>query len=595
MSWEEKNSNPGTVSDKDTAGSLRSQVIDRLYEVAMDPMRYEELLDHWESMIAPIRSQAISRPIEGRLNPEFAAHFDRASKFLDRIGQQDDGNDKPGLLAQYEKVAAFLTDREMTFLDTNRAAERTLGIHRGDPLAELPLEPEDLPVLHERLQQMLAGNADISCFFRARAADSGRIMIFQLRSLHPKNGKPIVIAAVSELAWPKGFEETLQSAFGLTPAEIGILRGLTECLNLREIAAARGRSVETVRAQLRSILSKTETRSQTELVRLAMSMMDITTHTEREAARARPLSKGFARLTPRRFHQLNLPDGRRMEYLLLGDPKGRPCLFMPLDYGLVRWPASAENAAARRGIRVIVPVRAGYGNATPLPAGAHLGRTIAQDIDFLLETLNVTRCPVISLGSDIYYLCHLNQLNGNRMSAIIACAGTFPLTRPQQYERMGKWHRFILASARYTPHLLPFMVKAGFSLARRLGKRGFINAVYGNSPADVATFEKPEVFEAMVCGSEVCLSETHSAHNAFAREVIEQETTDWWPLFSALEGSLPVHYISGLQDPQVPKETLFEFRRICPWVTFHIHEDAGQLIFFLKWHEALELAEEHLV
>ena len=36
---------------------------------------------------------------------------------------------------------------------------------------------------------------------------------------------------------------------------------------------------------------------------------------------------------------------------------------------------------------------------------------------------------------------------------------------------MDKWQRFILANARYAPKVLPFLVQAGFSLARKLGKR----------------------------------------------------------------------------------------------------------------------------
>ena len=31
-----------------------------------------------------------------------------------------------------------------------------------------------------------------------------------------------------------------------------------------------------------------------------------------------------------------LPDGRRFDYLILGDPAGRPCVFGPQDYGLTR-------------------------------------------------------------------------------------------------------------------------------------------------------------------------------------------------------------------------------------------------------------------
>ncbi len=75
----------------------------------------------------------------------------------------------------------------------------------------------------------------------------------------------------TELVWPEGFEATVQEAFGLTPAEVDIVRGITLGLPVKDIAEARGRSAETVRTQLRSILSKTETHSQSELVRVVLA------------------------------------------------------------------------------------------------------------------------------------------------------------------------------------------------------------------------------------------------------------------------------------------------------------------------------------
>jgi len=166
-----------------------------------------------------------------------------------------------------------------------------------------------------------------------------------------------------------------------------------------------------------------------------------------------------------------------------------------------------------------------------------------------------------------------------------------PLTRRAQFERMDKWHRFILAGAKYTPHLLPFMVKAGFLLARRIGKHGFIHAVYGNSEADIATFETPQVHEAIVVGSDVALSGTHSAHEAFARQLVGGQLEDWSADLSALNGALPVILMNGAQDPQVPRATFHEFCLDHPWIEYHLFEDAGQLLFFRHWRAALDRLE----
>ena len=576
----------------ETSAEVRDEVIDRLYEVAMDPTRYEDLLDHWESMIKPLRIGANGTLVNVDLDAEYVSHFSRADKFLEKL---DDNSEQVNHLAHVDKSAAFLIGSNLRLADVNKAAVDVFSVQVGAKLSDLPIEPDDLRELETQTAKMLIKGPDAPAIIRARLLDSQRLIIFQLQTLRQDNNTPPLIVAVSsEVSWPEGFGAVLTSAFSLTGAEVEIVQALTECLSLREIAEARERSIDTIRAQLKSVLAKTETRTQTELVRLALSMMDITSYTEEIATDIQPQSTGTKDLEPRPFHAITLRDGRKMEYLILGDQAGKPMVFMPQDYGLVRWPASAEAKAAERGIKIIVPIRPGFGNSTPLPKQIPPSEIVAEDLHELLAHLDVGKFPIVTLGADVYHALLFHNVYPDRVNAIFACGGSFPLENSAQYERMAKWHRFIMASARYTPHLMPFMVKAGFSLARRLGKRKFVHAVFGTSAADVATFENPEVYEAMVCGSEVCLSETHSAHNAFASEILLQERNDWTYLIEAARDTVPFFCLSGLQDPQVPKETLFEFQAKHPWIDFTDYEDCGQLVFFRKWPEIIPRIENFL-
>lgn len=574
--------------------ALANDVIERLYEVAVDPTRYEELLDQWELLISPYRrAQNLDSPI-ALSAIDFESHFLRASRVLDSIPPPTEAVSEDAIVARFDRCAAFTIGRDLTVGGVNDAAAVLFSLRRGASIAHLPLGEDEQAALADQITRLLGSNSDQPTMFRARVSDKSRLMVVQLRVLRPADAPPYVIAVSSELIWPKGFDTFLKSVFDLTDAEAQVLHALSECHSIKEIADMRGRSVETVRVQLKSLQAKTETRSQAELVRLTLSTMDIATFTL-DAASDVPLeSRGFETLEPRPFRTLTLADGRRFDYLVLGDPDGRPCFFGPQDYGLVRWPASAEAEAARRGIKIIVPVRAGFGQSTQLPRGSVLSKVIIDDYAQLFDHLGISACPMISLGGDFFFSAHFHDAHPDRVTALIACAGVLPITRPEQYERMEKWHRFILAGARYTPHLLPFMVKAGFALARRLGKHGFVRAVYGNSPADVETFEQPEVFEAMVIGSEVALSKETSAHAAFSVEVIEQETTDWRGPVTRIQGRCPVHFLNGLQDPQIPAATLAELRQDYPWIDFAIYPDAGQLIFFLKWRDVLDMVEKYL-
>lgn len=574
--------------DKHPKTNQSDAVIDRLYEVAVDPSRYEALLDHWEAMIGPQRAAAHGSETSVIGLDHLAGHVERADQVLDRVLRDDVSSPPQAMIDQIDRAAAFAVGRDLRVLAANSGATKLMGISAGTNIRDLELGDGDVEPLAHHVGRQLNANSDAPAVLRARIAESARLVVFHLRAVKKDGVEPFVVVVFSDVQWPDGFTELIQAAFELTPAEAQVVRALTDGHTLQQTAELRGRSIDTIRAQLKSVMAKTETRSQTELVRLTLSTMEIAQFSAQASDRANEMSLGYDTLEPRPFKTLTLVDGRRMDYLILGDPNGKPLIYSPLDYGLVRWPAPAEAEAARRGIKVIVPVRAGYGQSTPLPKRTPYVAQLCDDLAALLDHLDVGTAPMITLGGDSHIACQFNTLHPDRLTGLIACAGVLPMTRPEQYDRMDKWHRFILAGARYTPHLLPFMVKAGFALAKRLGKRGFLHAVYGKSDADMATVADPAVFEALVVGSEVCLSDTHSAHDAFSREVIAHETTDWTESVLALKDNVPFVMMNGLQDPQTHAKTLAEFQRDYPWIEFDVYPTSGQLLFFSQWRDVLD-------
>src|SRR6056297_3439182 len=580
-----------TLSEED-----RAATIDRLYDVALDPARYEGLLDHWESTVGPLRARvdlAAPRLLD---DPRIAAHFRRATEFLDRVEITaptlgTEAQDLETILAPFDRVYAALRDWPKGLRATRAAARSVTPLPVHAALDDFPIHAADRGAVADALSLLFEDRTKDSAVLRVRSQRADHLIVFRLQRCIAADGTVLVLAASNEVSLPKGFCDILRQAFDLTATEADILCHLVDCRSVNDIAVNRGRSVDTIRAQIKSILAKTETHSQLELVRLALSMIDMTATTVRSppARRAGHEMRPGPETPPCR--SLVAPDGRRVAWMVLGAGTGRPLLYLPLDFGLVRWPARAEAEARARGIRVIVPLRPGYGPSDMVARGAEYDAALLADTEMILRAEGVRRCPLLSLGGDLYYAVQLTRRDPSRVSGIVACAGMLPLTRRAQFERMDKWHRFILAGAKFTPHLLPFMVKAGFILARRIGKSGFIHAVYGNSDADIATFEDPEVLEAIVSGSEVALSATHSAHEAFSRQLIGGQLEDWSADLLALRGVLPLVLMNGAQDPQVPRATFEEFRRDQPWIEYHLFEDAGQLLFFRHWRAALDRLE----
>ncbi|MFZ1468828.1 MAG: LuxR C-terminal-related transcriptional regulator [Paracoccaceae bacterium] len=569
-----------TLADRDH----RAEIVERLYDVALDPIRLEDLLTVWEDSVAPLRSG----PVEGAValeDPEIEAHMQRARIFLDRYETSAEGAAYRSVLDDIPRSAAFLADGGAVIAECNRPASVAFGIAARGPFSALPFVAEDRDLLAGVIRKVASGRAEKVVTLRIRSTITGSPVIVRVARVEGDSARPLALVMSTELVWPEGFEATVQEAFGLTPAEVDIVRGITLGLPVKDIAEARGRSTDTVRTQLRSILSKTETHSQSELVRVVLGLMDVAMI---GASQAAPLPTGAGQLEPRPLHWIRLGDGRRLTWIEFGHPKGQPVLYMHLDYGLIRWPAAAERHALQRKLRVIVPVRAGYGTTDLHAKGSDHLDEVVRDYGAVMDHLGVRGAIALPLGADLRYAMTLATQRPDLVAGIVGCACQLPLRSAVQYERMDKWQRFILANARYAPRVLPFLVHAGFSLARRLGKEAFFSQVNGGSAADMAAFARPEVREAMMTGSDVCLTRKFSAHEAFTRECIGSEK-DWSDAVRAC--TVPVILLQGDQDPQSPVQTIVELMADYPHLDVRFVPQTGQMLFFAEWQLALDEVE----
>jgi pimeloyl-ACP methyl ester carboxylesterase/DNA-binding CsgD family transcriptional regulator len=562
----------------------RAEIVERLYDVALDPIRLEELLDTWEESVGPTRQDDAARFDD----PEIESHLNRASVFLDRFEATRSDAIYRSVLEDIPRSAAFLADQSNRIAAFNRPAEVAFGLGDGAMLQDLPFEADDLPPLKQAILRALSAPALQPVeTLRLRSKITGSPVVLRVGRIEGERAHPFALVISTELVWPEGFEVLVAETFSLTGAEVEIVRSITLGIPVKKIAEMRHRSEDTVRTQLRSILGKTETHSQSELVRVVLGLADVAKMPSGGSGGVR--ARNGLQEVP--FRSFKGPGHRRLDYIEFGDPLGRPVLYMPIDYMMIRWPATAERAARQRGLRVIALVRAGYGHSEHHPKGVEYATATAEDYAALLGHLGIRQAAVLCLGADIEYAMRLSQLRPGLITGILGCGARLPTQTPDQYKSMGKWHRFILANARYAPRILPFLVQAGYAFARRVGKEKFLMSVNATSRADIEVFSRPEVREAILVGSEVTLSEKFSAHEAFTREVMASEA-DWSEIVRKL--SVPNLLLVGDQDPQVPVQTALEMRVSFPNLDIRIWPESGQLLFFGEWPRVLDHLEEFL-
>ncbi|WP_407492543.1 alpha/beta fold hydrolase [Pseudooceanicola sp. MF1-13] len=583
--------------------AFRAELLDRMYGLALDPSALPDLLDHWDRLLAPNWSGASGVRRDTKSSQGFLKHVRQVETLLIKTLGANVMRAEDLALLPYRRTVAFTLDRHLRVTAANRGARAKLGVTRGSNLSTLRARDEDITALSSAVKDL----------FRKRGQAAPRV----IRARHRETDKPIlvslvrsedeaqagyVLVATTELHLSADRLDRLRDLLGLSAAEVEVLTLLTLDHSPAEIAALRNRSLNTVRTQMKSLMTKTESNSQSDLVRLAL-MTTVLPDAGADAGHGTsqmPVSRAGLELPELPFHRLDRPGGRKMDYLEFGDPKGRPLIYMCSNFGLSRWPADAELTARRTDIRVIVPIRPGYGWSDPLPASANRLDEVTRDAIALLDHLGIDAVHLLVLDEDMIFASELYKYAPHRVLGVLGCAAALPFTRPEQYGRMGRWHRFALGTARFAPHLFNFAVHAGFAMARQLGKAGFVRAVYAGSPSDIEVTRIPRVFDAIDCGSEIVLGDGVDAVDAYAQDVLLFHTPTWADDFRQMSRDIPVVDLIGAEDQSVAPQTRLEFLQDYPDVRIETLENAGVFVLFqhtftvLQWMERLMGPADHL-
>lgn len=343
------------------------------------------------------------------------------------------------------------------------------------------------------------------------------------------------------------------------------------------IAAATGRSTGTVRSQLHAVLQKTGTCSQAELIRLAMLLV------QSVPAGVEP-NRPAIPFPHQRF--LRVPDGRRIEVLSFGDPAGRPVIWMQSTYGLWRLPNAAEEDLARRKLWVLVPFRAGWCGSDPAPLGRHPLELAVEDLQALMRQLHIPSAVIVAPGDDIRIALMLAQAAPNLVRAIFAIGAGFPILNDAQYRRLMPLARFVRTCSRYSPKVLPFLMRSTRSVIATYGLERYLHSILARVPADAQAMAEPEIAAAFHAGAEKQFFTEPWSEMAFCTEVpaFHQD----WPTDLG-HVTCPVTLIHGEQDGNAPVETALEYCAMYPDWRFMAWPDAGELVAHVHWPKVLDL------
>jgi pimeloyl-ACP methyl ester carboxylesterase/DNA-binding CsgD family transcriptional regulator len=559
---------------------LARDLVEQLYETSLEPERLDELIAAWDERIGasdPTRAVELRQLAERDVIP----HLARALAILDRITVAE-AQRVQAVLAGVES-AAIVVGASGIVIAANQPAQVAHGLFPADTISPSSSDPVTLEIL-DRIDSLLARGPGAETVVSLRSPDTDRLVVLHLRTIEAGRGTRQLLAVSSECIWPERLSALLADAFDLTAAETGVLQAITSGDTVAQIARRARRSQGTVRTQIHALLAKTGARSQVELVRLTNLLL-------------RSLPAGDAsgeddhRRPILRRRPLLLPDGRRADVFVFGDPLGRPVLWLQSTLGVFVPTRSADADLRRRRMRVLVPIRAGFGASDPAPDCTDVHDLAVADTLATLAELELDSALVVAPVDDIRLALMLAHAAPQVVRGIVAVGAGFPIQTFAQYQRLHALGRFFRVCALHTPQALPFAAKAFYAVVRRFGIESMMRKTYAEVAGDARAFADAEVAEALTSGFTYMMMSGSQAEAAFCADLIRLHQ-DWPRNLGHVQ--CPVLLVHGEEDRNAPLDTVREYCALYPEWRLVTFPGEGQLLSYARRAEVIDLIEAEL-
>jgi pimeloyl-ACP methyl ester carboxylesterase len=276
---------------------------------------------------------------------------------------------------------------------------------------------------------------------------------------------------------------------------------------------------------------------------------------------------------------MELPDGRELAWVELGDPSGKPVIGFHGTPGS-RFQLVVDEAPVRTaGVRLVSVDRPGYGHSTYKPR-----RTLADwpdDVRQLADHLGLDRFGVIGISGGGPHSLVCAALMPDRVAVAGVLSGVGLLAVPGAEEGMMPTNVFFTKVSRRSTKPLAAVFGVMTRLQRRWPERTLQLMAKQMPDVDAAIINRPEVHRMFLqeAGRASATSARASAQDfqVFAR--------DWGFRLEDIE--VPVHLWQGDADRNVPLAHARQMAAAIPHATLHEVAGGGHLMSLDRTGEIL--------
>ena len=521
------------------------EVVGTAYDVSSSPDTFDDLLKIAEAYFFGEAGRAKPATFFERFRPA-DPKLDKRMSYLSELLHDELG------LSGIRKAKTFHAQIEInpgSFVVTgNKAAFHLMGIDFPCKLDDLPFDYETVKHLQRHLKlSRTEGDVSDQIFLTTIEEPDIRSCLALVQRPAEEGGS--VRVSISYIEWSKELIARLKEAFGLTDSEGEVLKGFLEQKSQKDIAEFRGTSVETVKAQCKSILKKTNCARMTEVVQLSASIAYLLRDYDQ------PLSGPDLSVwkTPDcHMEVMTLKSGRRLAWYEYGDG-ATVILFV---HGFIQGPFFTEalqRLIDESNLRFICPSRPGFGYTTQARSSAEFNKTVVDDALELLDDLDVRRVIILAHQGGVGHAFRIAHSLGKRVSHMLMVDAGVPIDEDRHLEHMNTLTRLAGMACKHAPSMMSMILNLGLPVYKKRGIEWFLRDYLKTSPADLAMLSDPEILTINARG---CFHIVEQGADAWVRDGAAA-MDDWEADFDRV--SVPQVWLHAEQCPVMALEFVEEF------------------------------------
>ncbi|MFK5913637.1 MAG: alpha/beta fold hydrolase [Woeseiaceae bacterium] len=516
-------------------------------------------------------------------------HFARAIKIAKRLVDMDDQHNVVLSLLDRMPIALVLVDKKARVIETNTLADELLSSNGELKITSNILNSgvesnKDLLDIIEKMSKRDPITTRGQSLFISNKETKNNIMVFvaPLKQHGTQHQTSVAVFISQRKSIHLSLPKEISDLYGLTKKELKVTEQLVYGLSIKDIAEDACISEHTVRVHVKSILKKTRTSRQAELVSLVYNELGGFVNSipvEQTDKRSSLLNK--TKPYNKNYKVLPLADDRTLAYSEYGDLNGEPVFHCHSIFGTrLELAFDAHKIAKQKSVHLIVLDRPGFGASDPKENANFINWS--EDLIQLANHLNIEKFSLIGYIMGGMYALACAYKVPERVKRVALISNCMVPKSSSDYKYFIPFYRMNLRLAKYMPKVYG-LISSILAKGALSDTDSFINQMSENlNPSDQAIMDSNGFKEQLI----VNLKETFiQGSKASSQEVIQYMQS--WP-FELSEINTPIDIWVGASDCHQPPALGKRFAEHIKNNTLHIKKGHGHYMFYTHWAEILD-------